>query len=118
MKSSNIDDLLNILGKPGKLQSLSFLCLCANLWIVMTNHMASVFFNAKTDHSCKINGNGTSGVRHLVTKSKHAQACYVSLGNSSDKMKCSEWTYDLPEGEKTVISEVTLHPMWYNDCLK
>ncbi|XP_028406659.1 organic cation transporter protein-like [Dendronephthya gigantea] len=107
MKSSNIDDLLNILGKPGKLQSLSFLCLCANIWIVMMNHMASVFFNAKTDHWCKINGNGSFG-EHLVTKSEDIHACYVSIGNNSDKAKCSEWTYDLPEGEKTVVSEFDL----------
>lgn len=98
MKSADIESLLDSLGKPGKLQCISFLFLCINLWIVMTNHMSSVFFTAKTDYSCNTDRN--------LSGSAEADKCYVSLGNIS--VKCTVWNYNLPDGETTIISEVII----------
>lgn len=97
MKSADIERLLESLGNPGKLQCLSFLFHCINLWIVMTNHMSSVFFAAKTDYSCKIGLNGSASPASTDN-------CYVTLGNSS--VKCTVWKYNLPDGETTITSEV------------
>ena len=102
MKSADIESLLDSLGKPGKLQCISFLFLCINLCIVMTNHMSSVFFTAKTDYSCKIDRN--------LTASAETHKCYVSLGNTS--IKCTAWSYNLPDGETTIISEVIIRLMF------
>ena len=107
MKSPDIENLLDTLGKPGKLQSISFVFLCINLWVVMTNHMASVFFTAKTDYSCKLDRNASSNV--LKRGEGRTDNCYVVINNSSEK--CTSWNYNLPEGETTIISEV--FNIWY-----
>ena len=98
MRSADIESLLDNLGRPGKLQCISFLFLCINLCIVMTNHMSSVFFTAKTDYSCEIDKN--------VTGSVEGNNCYVSSSNGS--VKCTAWSYNLPDGETTIISEVII----------
>ena len=104
MKSPNIDSLLNDLGKPGKLQCLSYLFLCMDLWIVMTYHMSSVFFVAKTGYSCKTSKN-TSLIVSPTNEKEGINECFV--GNSSEK--CTSWNYNLPDGETTIISEVCMY---------
>lgn len=109
-KSPDVDNLLDTLGSPGRLQILSFLCLCMNMCIVMTNHMSSVFYVAKTDYSCKINSNFSSPALPLVARPDEVRTdeCFVLKGNNSEKTRCSEWKYSLPDGEKTIISEVIM----------
>ena len=104
MKSPDVENLLETLGQPGKLQSISFFFLCINLWIVMTNHMASVFFAAKTEYSCKVDRNITSQTSPFMSSHDNTDNCYILVNNSSEK--CTAWNYNLPEGETTIISEV------------
>ena len=106
MKSRDIENLLETLGQPGKLQSISFFFLCVNLWIVMTNHMASVFFAAKTEYSCKVDRNTSSHVLPLMSGhgDGRTESCYIFVNNSREK--CTAWNYNLPDGETTIISEV------------
>ena len=106
MRSADTERLLDSLGMPGKLQCMSFLFLCINLWIVMTNHMSSVFFTAKTDYSCKIDRN--------VSYSPEADKCYISLRNTS--IKCTVWNYNLPDRETTIISEVIINSNAIFNC--
>ena len=104
MKSPDVENLLETLGQPGKLQSISFFFLCINLWIVMTNHMASVFFAAKTEYSCKVDRNISSQTSPFLSSHDNTDNCYILVNNSSEK--CTAWNYNLPEGETTIISEV------------
>jgi hypothetical protein len=106
MKSPDIERLLDTLGQPGRLQSISCFCLCVNLWVVMTNHMSSVFFAARTEYSCRLNKNTSSHVLPLLTRNGQAKTdeCSILINNNTEK--CTVWDYHLPDGETTIISEV------------
>ncbi|CAB4022626.1 organic cation transporter -like [Paramuricea clavata] len=107
MKSPDIERLLDTLGQPGRLQSISCFCLFVNLWVVMTNHMSSVFFAAKTEYSC-IDKNTSSHVLPLLSRNGQAETdeCSILINNNTEK--CTVWDYHLPDGETTIISEFDL----------
>ena len=95
------------LGKPGKFQVIAFICLCWNNFIVMTNHVAMVFYAAKTNYHCKVDDNN---LVPTVIKNNKVQwdGCHVYAGkNTTETTPCTNgWTYYLGDGEVTIISEV------------
>ena len=105
------DTLTNSLGKPGKFQVLLWLYLSC-IWIYTSwNYLALAFIGAKTKHHCTVaNSTDVSRLVPLETKNGKSEwdGCHLFDGyNTSKKIPCPYgWTYDLPEGEATIISEV------------
>ena len=106
------DTLINSLGKPGKFQVLFYIYLCANTIYLSWNHLGMTFIGAKTKHHCKVE-NSTDVDRLVPMISKNGKTemdgCHLFDGyNTSKKIPCPNgWTYDLPEGEATIISDVS-----------
>ena len=106
------DDLTNSLGKPGKFQVLLYIYLSANWIHISWNHLGMTFIGAKTKHHCKVeNSTDVSRLVPMISKNGKIEpdGCHVFDGyNTSKKIPCPNgWTYDLPEGEETIISEVS-----------
>lgn len=106
-----IEDLVKVLGRPGKYQVLLTIFLCLNYVYVGWNHLGMAFMAAKTKHHCTVKN--SSDIASLVPMEekngkKEWKKCYLLAGkNNSDEIKCSSgWTYYLPDREQTIISEV------------
>jgi hypothetical protein len=105
------DAVTNSLGKPGKFQVLFYLYLASNWIYISWNHLGMTFIGAKTKHHCTV-ANSTDVSLLVPLKSKNGKSvwdgCHLFDGyNTSEKIPCPNgWTYDLPEGEATIISEV------------
>ena len=105
------DAVTNSLGKPGKFQILFYLYLAANWIYISWNHLGMTFIGAKTKHHCTVaNSSDVSLLVPLMSKNGKSvwDGCHLFDGyNTSEKIPCPNgWTYDLPEGEATIISEV------------
>ena len=103
--------MTNSLGKPGKFQVLFYLYLAANWIYISWNHLGMTFIGAKTKHHCTVaNSSDVSLLVPLMSKNGKSvwDGCHLFDGyNTSEKIPCPNgWTYDLPEGEATIISEV------------
>jgi hypothetical protein len=105
------DTLTNSLGKPGKFQVLLYLYLSANFIHICWNYLGMAFLGAKTKHHCTVaNSTDVSRLVPLIWKNGKSEwdGCHLFDGyNTSEKIPCPNgWTYDLPAGETTIISEV------------
>ena len=104
------DTLTNSLGKPGKFQILLYVYLSANWVYISWNHLGMVFIGAKAKHHCTV-ANSTDVTKLVPITTKNGKpawdGCNLFDGyNTSKKIPCQNgWTYDLPEGEATIISE-------------
>jgi hypothetical protein len=107
------DTLTNSLGKPGKFQVLLYLYLSTTWVFTCWNHLGMAFMGAKTKHHCTV-ANSTDVSRLVPWIRKNGKSvwdgCHLFDGyNTTEKIPCPNgWTYDLPEREATIISEVTI----------
>jgi hypothetical protein len=107
------DTLTNSLGKPGKFQVLLYLYLSTTWVFTCWNHLGMAFMGAKTKHHCTVaNSTDVSRLVPLIRKNGKSvwDGCHLFDGyNTTEKIPCPNgWTYDLPEGEATITSEVTI----------
>ena len=111
MEVERIEELFKNIGNPGRFQLLSYFCLVTSMVFVMNNHLIAVFYAAKTPHHCKLGVNETlQDFIPIVVRDGEEQLdeCWMyTNGNMNETEPCRNgWTYNLPDGENTIISEV------------
>ena len=134
VKIREIDDLIGLLGNPGRFQALTFVLLAFNLFPVVFHHVCMAFYGYSPPHECRpqsiiptdvnssqdllvltsykvvdVNATRAVGISDYVM----FQRCYAvvmsqSGVNSSEQCGVGEFRYHLPEDEKTVVVEVRL----------
>ena len=105
------DSLTSALGRPGKFQVFMYLYLSANWIYICWNHLGMAYIGARTKHHCSVqNSTEVSTLVPWVEKNGRKQwdGCHLYAGyNTTKKVACPNgWTYALPQGEQTIISEV------------
>ena len=113
-KDKHVDNLMTSIGQPGKFQVLICVFLFVNIFISTSNHLAIVFYAAKTKYHCKVEDGGSvkDFVPTLKSNSEKLEewdGCHLYGGanNTNVTTACNNgWTYYLEDGEATIISEV------------
>ncbi|XP_028406707.1 solute carrier family 22 member 20-like [Dendronephthya gigantea] len=114
MEVARVEELFKNIGDPGRFQLISYFCLVTNMLFVVSNHLIAVFYAAKTPHHCKLGVNETlqDFIPVVVRDNKeHLDECrmYTMNGNMNVTEPCRDgWTYNLQDGETTIISEFDL----------
>lgn len=116
VKDQLVDNLMTSIGQPGRFQTIACAFLCVNVIITTSNHLAMVFYAAKTKYHCKVeNGDIVKDLVPTVIRNNKRQwdGCHLYAGNNTtETIPCTDgWTYDLEDGEATIISEVCVNAL-------
>ncbi|KAK6189071.1 hypothetical protein SNE40_005116 [Patella caerulea] len=108
--ANHLDELLACLGKPGRYQTLIFICLALNYCPLVFNHVIMAFFGSPPPHTCvagkHLNVSGMSAVL-VQTKNEKCESTLIFDNNETRSMKCSgdDWMFFGYDREKTIVTE-------------
>ncbi|XP_048252017.1 solute carrier family 22 member 6-B-like [Haliotis rufescens] len=111
--SLKMDELIGMLGSPGRYQVIIFILLCLNYCPLVFNHVIMAFFGAKTAHSCDpLHGSDVyvQGGQNVTVVGRTAGQCRTTLrleNNDNITLTCGagDWTYMVEERETNIVTE-------------
>ncbi|XP_046845862.1 organic cation transporter protein-like isoform X1 [Xenia sp. Carnegie-2017] len=105
------DDLAIAIGSPGRFQVVLCLMVSVSSFFVSWGYLGMAFYAAETDHHCLLPNSSTNIDDFIPTIKENGKEvldrCHLySDVNKTTKISCTHgWTYNLSDGETTIISE-------------
>lgn len=106
-----VDQLLEILGRPGRYSLALYLLLCSNYAMVSISHFTMVIYTAPVPHHCAaadVLNNGGAENRNSTAAPALDSCSFFSNSSVDETGPCPNgWVYDALPGESNVLMEVS-----------